>query len=107
MYSSVSVPVKTLDSIIYENNIHNIFLLKVDVEGHEYEVLSGARLALSTKIIENIQIERHLDDLRVNDEKRIQNFLKDYGYQRIRSIKHSIGNFYEDIYSLNHDSPIP
>jgi FkbM family methyltransferase len=107
MYSSVSVPVRTLDSIIDENEIQRIFLLKIDVEGHEYEVLSGARLAFSTKMIENIQIERHLDDLRINDETRIQNYLKDFGYCRIRSIKHSVGNFYEDIYSLNHNSLIP
>jgi len=106
MYSAVSAPVRTLDSIIDENEIKEIFLLKVDVEGHEYEVLSGASLALSTKMIENIQIERHLDDLRINDETKIQNFLKDYGYYRIKSIKHSIGNFYEDIYSLNHNSLI-
>jgi FkbM family methyltransferase len=100
MYSSISVPIKTIDAIVLENQIQEIFLLKVDVEGHEFAVLSGAVVTLSKKMISHLQIERHLDDLRNNDEIKIQKYLEDNGFSKVKSIKHSIGNFYEDIYSL-------
>jgi len=101
MYSSITVPIKTIDTIMLENQIQEIFLLKIDVEGHEFAVLSGASITFSKKIVRNIQIERHLDDLRINDGSKIQNYLAAYGFSRVQTIKHSIGNFYEDIYSLN------
>lgn len=101
MYSEITVPIKTIDTVVVENQIQRIFLLKIDVEGHEFEVLLGANDALSTKMVENIQIERHLDDLRVSNEIEIHNFLGGHGFSKIVTIKHSIGNFYEDIYTLN------
>lgn len=36
------VSVTTVDEFVEENNIPHIALLKIDVEGHEYEVLKGA-----------------------------------------------------------------
>ena len=84
----------------FENQVQGIFLLKVDVEGHEFEVLSGAIGTFGKRMIENIQIERHLDDLRVGDTNAIQNLLEHHGFSKIESIKHSFGNFYEDIYTL-------
>ena len=100
MYSQITVAIKTIDTIVIENQVQGIFLLKVDVEGHEFEVLSGANGTFSKRMIENIQIERHLDDLRVSDAIEIHNFLDHHGFSKIASIKHSIGNFYEDIYTL-------
>lgn len=104
MYSEIAVPIKTIDTVVVENQIQKIFLLKIDVEGHEFEVLSGANGAFSQNMVENIQIERHLNDLRVNNEVEIHNFLGGYGFSKIGSIKHSIGNFYEDIYTLNNSN---
>jgi FkbM family methyltransferase len=100
MYSEITVPIKTIDTIVIENQIEGIFLLKIDVEGHEFEVLKGAIVTLNKRDISNIQLERHLDDLRVNNELEIHKFLSGHGFSKIASIKHSIGNFYEDIYTL-------
>ena len=101
MYSEIEVPIKTIDTIVSENKIREIFLLKVDVEGHEFEVLMGAKATLDRGLISNIQLERHLDDLRVSNADEIDKYLTDHGFQRSASIRHSIGNFYEDVYTLS------
>lgn len=36
------VPTKTLDSIIFDYSIKDLTYLRIDVEGHEYQVLKGA-----------------------------------------------------------------
>jgi FkbM family methyltransferase len=100
MYSEISVPIKTIDTIVIENQVKEIFLLKIDVEGHEFEVLKGASDTLNKRAISNIQLERHLDDLRVSNAIEIHKFLSGYGFSKLASIKHSIGNFYEDVYTL-------
>ena len=100
MYSRITVPIETVDNIVSKNHISGIFLLKIDVEGHEFEVLSGANATFNKKLIANIQIERHLNDLRTNDETKIHDILIHHDFTKVLSIKHSIGNFYEDIYAL-------
>lgn len=35
------VTVKTLQTVIEENNVHHIHFIKIDVEGYEYEVING------------------------------------------------------------------
>ncbi len=49
--NSEIIKVKTLDNFCFENEIDEIYFLKVDVEGAEFDVLKGA-----TKLIENSQI---------------------------------------------------
>jgi len=51
------VQVQTLDSIIAIENISDIDLLKIDVEGFELEVLKGAMKHISAKKIGAIQFE--------------------------------------------------
>jgi FkbM family methyltransferase len=47
----------TLDEYVSENNINNIDLLKIDVEGHELDVLNGASGCLKDSRIRCIQFE--------------------------------------------------
>lgn len=47
----------TLDEFLVDNNINEVNLLKIDVEGHEYNVLLGAHEALRSKKIGIIQFE--------------------------------------------------
>lgn len=51
------VTVITLDGFCREHNINHIHLLKMDVEGHELNVLKGASGLLSRDAIEVIQFE--------------------------------------------------
>ena len=47
----------TIDDFVAANSITRIDLLKIDVQGSEYKVISGASKALTNKIIQNIYME--------------------------------------------------
>jgi FkbM family methyltransferase len=100
-FKTTSAHITTLDNFISENEIDQIDILKVDVEGFEYEVLCGANIALQEKIIKVIQFERHLDDMRDDHSPAINEFLKKRGYLKIREIKHPFGNFFEVLYKCS------
>ncbi len=51
------VKVYTVDQIIIEQQISKIHLLKVDVEGHDLQVLQGAKSAIDNNIVQAIQFE--------------------------------------------------
>jgi FkbM family methyltransferase len=51
------VPVKTIDGFCAEQGINSIDFLKLDVEGHEMAVLSGARGVLESGAVDFIQFE--------------------------------------------------
>jgi FkbM family methyltransferase len=52
-----AVNCSTLDDYIAERGISHIDLMKIDVEGAEFKVLRGGRLALINRIIDIIQLE--------------------------------------------------
>lgn len=54
---AVEVPVTTLDAYIEQHGISHATLLKVDTEGHELEVLRGARSAIERGVFDCIQFE--------------------------------------------------
>jgi FkbM family methyltransferase len=58
-YSSVQVPTISLDTIIKENDIQNIKLLKMDCEGAEFDIFSSSEL-INQVPLENVGIEIHL-----------------------------------------------
>ena len=51
------VAVTTVDAFVAEQGIRQIAMLKIDTEGHEYQVLCGARETLERGAIDLIQIE--------------------------------------------------
>jgi FkbM family methyltransferase len=51
------IEIRTLDSYCYEKNIGNIDLLKIDVEGHELEVLNGGVRMFSERRIQMLTFE--------------------------------------------------
>lgn len=76
----------TIDVFCKENNISHIDLLKIDVEGAEYQVLLGARHMLEQKRIACCVFEFGATTFDMgNTPKIIENYLSQLGY-RVRNI---------------------
>lgn len=98
LYVESQVVVTTVDQVVKENSIESIYLLKIDTEGAELDVIKGAFKSLQLGIIRNIQLEHHDNDLRRNDMKEIISLLS--GYKHQKSIKHYFGFVTEEFFSL-------
>jgi len=101
LYNEIDVLVSTVDKVVSENKIANIFLLKIDTEGGELNVIKGAVQALRMGIIKNIQLESHNNDLKTNNKIEIFQLLSNYTHQK--TIKHYFGSFTEEFFSLTKD----
>lgn len=76
----------TIDEYCFENKIKKIDLLKIDVEGAEFQVMKGARKMLESKQIEFLTFEfgQTTFDME-NRAEEIENFLAEMNY-KIRNI---------------------
>lgn len=70
----ITVPAKTLDTILQEANVNRIDFLTIDVEGHEWEVLQG--FTIDRWRPEIVIIERWADV----PDKRIMKYMHDNNY---------------------------
>lgn len=57
------VEVSTVDAFMQEQGLDFVHFLKIDVEGHDLEVIKGARRALSSSRVAIIQVEVGVDQL--------------------------------------------
>ena len=77
----------TLDNFIKKNEIQSIDVLKIDIEGSEYELLKGAKTTLKNNKVKIILVEiigkKNLYDKK---EKKILNFLKKRNYSLIKKV---------------------
>ena len=75
-------------------------LVKIDVEGHELQVLEGLFSNGNQFKIRLIQLESHNDDMYLSNSKHgdIDQLLNKNGYFEIAKIKHGFGDFAEIIY---------
>ena len=72
--NSENIEVFPLSSILQKNNLDSIDLIKIDTEGHEYEVLYG--MGDYIKKINYILVEFHIDKIYENyNSDKIHNFL--------------------------------
>jgi FkbM family methyltransferase len=71
----VQVRCQTLRTLLHENNIKYVDLLKLDIEGHELTVIKSSFPELQDKI-RKVQIEVH----NYNDLKMISEILRNCGY---------------------------
>ena len=75
----------TLDNFIKKNEIQSIDVLKIDIEGSEYELLKGAKTTLKNNKVKIILVEiigkKNLYDKK---EKKILNFLKKRNYTLVK-----------------------
>ncbi len=60
-FKEIEISIITLDQFIQNKNLKEIDLLKIDTEGFEYEVLTGAKDKLN--LINFVMFEHHYDDM--------------------------------------------
>jgi len=70
------IKVRRLSDFIKENNIQKVDLLKINIEGSEFEVLNDLIYNDMLNVFENIQVQFHsfVDDA-VNKRNKIRNYL--------------------------------
>jgi FkbM family methyltransferase len=102
MDRSEAVQCRTLDHIVEETAIKRIDLLKIDVEGHELDVLNSGRRSLERGLVHMIQFE--FGGCNLDTRTTLQDFFyffRDFGYA-IHLIKPSEGlvplGGYQEIY---------
>lgn len=76
--NAITVQLTTLDSVVEQEGLQKIDLLKIDVEGHEMKVLAGARHK-ALPITENITLEYHQPQF----VQEIEEFLRPYHFRLV------------------------
>jgi FkbM family methyltransferase len=100
---SYKVPVTTLSSFLAATPDLRVDVLKIDVEGHEYQALKGLfSPGLDLRRISYIQLESHNDDMYLTQApQEIDSLLKENGFSECARFRHGFGDFYEIIYRNN------
>lgn len=82
LVESSKINVKTVDDILSSRKINQVNMLKIDVEGFEYDVLLGCKKSFEDKKIEKIICEIHLGYLSEKgiDENLIYSLLEKNGF---------------------------
>ena len=94
-----TIKLDTIDNFCSANGTHSIDLLKIDVEGHEMPVLTGAKRMLGEGRVSIIKIETAIDpDLAYHTQLfDLCDFLQAFGYR--------LFGFYDQWESTLVDSP--
>tara|TARA_B110000037_G_C17076492_1_gene488077 strand:+ start:688 stop:1407 length:720 start_codon:yes stop_codon:yes gene_type:complete len=96
---SISLKTSTIDYYVNENNIDMIDLLKIDTEGHEYEVLMGAQKTINENKIRYLLIELHYSKMYKNYSRiKIEEFLKNNNFTLLKSFKFPFHTFVDNLY---------
>ena len=80
---SISIPVKRLDNYIKEQNLANITLIKIDVEGFEFPVLKGLKNCLINSEFRPVivcEINPEVCSLMNYHLTDLFDYMKDFGY---------------------------
>tara|TARA_S200000501_G_C20835520_1_gene749162 strand:+ start:769 stop:1572 length:804 start_codon:yes stop_codon:yes gene_type:complete len=88
--------IKTLDFYCEKNNIKNIDILKIDVQGYEMDVLLGSKKMIQSNLIDLIEVEIVFSEVykKTNNICDIENLLIPYGYKIFST--NTYGNLYTD-----------
>jgi FkbM family methyltransferase len=82
--NAIDVLVTSLDEFAERHHIDRVDLLKIDVEGHELEVLRGARRLLEQRRIDLIQFEFGSQQLLTDGSlHKFEHLLSDYSLHRL------------------------
>jgi FkbM family methyltransferase len=74
----------TLEGLLKLLSLRTVRLMKMDIEGFEYEAILGSRQAFRSGVVEYFALELHptILDRRGKSEKEIVEFLNECGYRR-------------------------
>jgi FkbM family methyltransferase len=88
-FEDVNVPCVSIDEFVCEAGIHNLGLLKIDVDGYDFLVLKGASQVLRdlqpVVLVEMVDDENHLAACG-SSARAIREFMSDHGYTFIKMI---------------------
>ena len=89
-----------MSSYINDNISSDIDVIKIDVEGHEYECLRGLFNTSLDSNIHLIQLEYHNDDMYKNSISfnQINDILNKNNFELIERFKHAFGEFEDLLY---------
>ena len=91
------VNVVKLNDLVNERNIDQVDLIKIDTEGHEYEVLSGSVDCI--KKIKYILIEFHTDTIYKNySPEKIHKFLIDNNFTLLKTFRFPFTTWEDRLY---------
>lgn len=91
------IEVQKIDSFCEKNNIKKIDLLKIDTEGHEMSVLSGAEKSIKNIKIILLEVSNH--DMYLNyDNKKIDDFLINNNFKFIKYFRTPFQKWEDRIY---------
>jgi len=95
-----NVKVITLSAYINNNISSDIDVIKIDVEGHEFECLKGLFNTSISSNIHLIQLEHHNDDMYENSISfnQINDILNRNNFKLIERFKHAFGDFEDLLY---------
>ena len=79
-----SIAIRKLDSII--GRFENVSLIKIDVEGHELNVLQGG-VELIKKYMPYILFEQHAHEFDANGDSKVLTFIRTLGYTSFAMIR--------------------
>ena len=97
---SYNVKTIKLDDFITRNKVKSVDLLKIDTEGHEYQVLFG--LGKQINKVKAILIEFHNDKIyKKYDSKKIHRYLVKNNFELKRKIKFPFTEWEDRIYFAN------
>ena len=82
----------TLESLIDKLNLKKVDLIKIDIEGSEYEAILGSKKLFQAQIIKNIALELHPEFLKKRNLEinHILDFLNEAGYKINKKFKNLV-----------------
>lgn len=95
--NKTSVVLKRLDDFIDENNIQNIDILKIDVQGFESFIFQGAKNSLAKKLFNYIEVELILSGIYEleNSFYNVEKYLIPLGYKLVSLKRANSDNIFE------------
>jgi FkbM family methyltransferase len=97
--NSIILKTSTIDNYVFRNNIDKINLLKIDTEGHELEVLMGAKITINKNKVKYLLIEIHSSKMYKNYSKnKIEEFLKKNNFILLKTFKFPFHPFVDNLY---------